>query len=116
MMLSSSLHVLDREGYIDRFDIPGRRVRGTRLLKPEVRGPQLKLDAAQAAGKGAPRSREIEADGRLRLCAELPATGDPALLRRSRSGALRQLRYLPGDRGTFARARRRTKRSSFERR
>jgi ATP-dependent DNA helicase RecQ len=45
MMLSSSLHVLDREGYIDRFDIPGRRVRGTRLLKPEVRGPQLQLDA-----------------------------------------------------------------------
>jgi ATP-dependent DNA helicase RecQ len=45
MMLSSSLHVLDREGYIDRFDIPGKRVRGTRLLKPEVRGPQLQLDA-----------------------------------------------------------------------
>jgi ATP-dependent DNA helicase RecQ len=37
--------VLDREGYIDRFDIPGRRVRGTRLLKPEVRGLQLQLDA-----------------------------------------------------------------------
>ena len=37
MMLSSSLHVLDRQGYIDRFDIPGRRVRGTRLLKPKVR-------------------------------------------------------------------------------
>ena len=44
MMLSSSLHVLDREGYIDRFDIPGRRVRGTRLLKPEVRGSELQLD------------------------------------------------------------------------
>ena len=51
MMLSSSLHVLDREGYIDRFDIPGRRVRGTRLLKPEVRGPQLKLDAAKLREK-----------------------------------------------------------------
>ena len=35
MMLNSALHILDREGYIDRFDIPGRRVRGTRLLKPE---------------------------------------------------------------------------------
>jgi ATP-dependent DNA helicase RecQ len=51
MMLSSSLHVLDREGYIDRFDIPGRRVRGTRLLKPEVRGPQLELDAAKLREK-----------------------------------------------------------------
>src|ERR1044072_383686 len=51
MMLSSSLHVLDREGYIDRFDIPEKRVRGTRLLKPEVRGPQLELDAAKLREK-----------------------------------------------------------------
>jgi ATP-dependent DNA helicase RecQ len=51
MMLSSSLHVLDREGYIDRFDIPGRRVRGTRLLQPEVRGHQLKLDAVKLREK-----------------------------------------------------------------
>jgi ATP-dependent DNA helicase RecQ len=51
MMLSSALHVLDREGYIDRFDIPGRRVRGTRLLKAEVRGPQLKLDRAKLQEK-----------------------------------------------------------------
>jgi ATP-dependent DNA helicase RecQ len=51
MMLSSSLHVLDREGYLDRFDIPGKRVRGTRLLKPEVRGPQLELDAAKLREK-----------------------------------------------------------------
>jgi ATP-dependent DNA helicase RecQ len=51
MMLNSSLHILDREGYIDRFDIPGRRVRGTRLLKPEVRGAQLKLDTAKLREK-----------------------------------------------------------------
>jgi len=51
MMLSSSLHVLDREGYIDRFDVPGRRVRGTRLLKPEVHGSQLKLDVAKLREK-----------------------------------------------------------------
>ena len=51
MMLSSSLHILDREGYIDRFDIPGRRVRGTRLLQPDVRGTQLKLDAAKLREK-----------------------------------------------------------------
>jgi ATP-dependent DNA helicase RecQ len=51
MMLSSSLHVLDREGYLDRFDIPGRRVRGTRLLQPDVRGHQLKLDAAKLREK-----------------------------------------------------------------
>src|SRR3989440_5478488 len=51
MMISSSLHVLDREGYVDRFDIPGKRVRGTRLLQPEVRAPQLKLDAAKLREK-----------------------------------------------------------------
>jgi ATP-dependent DNA helicase RecQ len=51
MMLSSSLHILDREGYIDRFDIPGRRVRGTRLLKPEVRGHQLELNPAKLQEK-----------------------------------------------------------------
>jgi len=51
MMLSSALHVLDREGYIDRFDIPGRRVRGTRLLRPQVRGPQLELDAGKLREK-----------------------------------------------------------------
>src|SRR5256714_682386 len=51
MMISSSLHVLDREGYIDRFYIPGRRVRGTRVLQPDVRGHQLKLDAAKLREK-----------------------------------------------------------------
>ncbi len=51
MMLSSALHVLDREGYIDRFDIPGRKVRGTRLLKPNVRGHELNLDAGNLAEK-----------------------------------------------------------------
>jgi ATP-dependent DNA helicase RecQ len=51
MTLSSALHVLDREGYIDRFDVPGRRARGTRLLKPNVRGDQLNLDADKLAEK-----------------------------------------------------------------
>lgn len=51
MMLRSALHILDREHYIDRFDIPGRRVRGTRLLKPELRGAQIKLDRARLEEK-----------------------------------------------------------------
>jgi ATP-dependent DNA helicase RecQ len=51
MMLGSALHILDREGYIDRFDIPGRRVRGTRLLKAELSGSQLKLDIAKLQEK-----------------------------------------------------------------
>jgi ATP-dependent DNA helicase RecQ len=59
MMVSSSLHILDREGYVDRFDIPGRRIRGTRLLQPELSGAQLKLDAAKL--------REKEARDRAKL-------------------------------------------------
>jgi ATP-dependent DNA helicase RecQ len=51
MMVSSSLHILDREGYIDRFDIPGKRIRGTRLLKPEVTGVQVKLDVVKLRQK-----------------------------------------------------------------
>jgi ATP-dependent DNA helicase RecQ len=51
MMIGSSLHVLDREGYIDRFDLPGKRVRGTRVLRPDVCGHQLKLDAAKLREK-----------------------------------------------------------------
>lgn len=51
LMVSSSLHILDREGYIDRFDIPGRRVRGTRLLQPKISGFELKIDAAKLREK-----------------------------------------------------------------
>lgn len=51
MQVSSALHVLDRERYIDRFDVPGRRIRGTRLLQPDVRGHQLKIDTAKLQEK-----------------------------------------------------------------
>ncbi|MEP6937916.1 MAG: RecQ family ATP-dependent DNA helicase [Chthoniobacterales bacterium] len=51
MMVGAALHVLDREGYIDRFDVPGRRVRGTRLLQPSVGGTHLRIDTAKLAEK-----------------------------------------------------------------
>jgi ATP-dependent DNA helicase RecQ len=28
--------MLNRNGYIERFDIPGKRIRGTRLLQPNA--------------------------------------------------------------------------------
>ena len=46
MAVGSALTVLARAGYIERFDVPGRRMRGTRLLKPEVLARQIKLDEA----------------------------------------------------------------------
>jgi ATP-dependent DNA helicase RecQ len=45
MAVSSSLGHLARAGYIERFDIPGKRVRGTRLLQPDVLTRHLKIDA-----------------------------------------------------------------------
>ncbi|MCX6875164.1 MAG: ATP-dependent DNA helicase [Verrucomicrobia bacterium] len=46
MAVGSALTVLARAGYLERFDVPGRRMRGTRLLQPEVLARQLKLDEA----------------------------------------------------------------------
>jgi ATP-dependent DNA helicase RecQ len=44
MAVSSSLSHLSRLGVIERFDIPGKRIRGTRLLQPELRARDLPLD------------------------------------------------------------------------
>jgi ATP-dependent DNA helicase RecQ len=46
MAVGSALTVLARAGYIERFDIPKRRMRGTRLLKPDVLARQVQLDEA----------------------------------------------------------------------
>jgi len=46
MSVGSALVALARAGYIERFDIPGKRMRGTRLLKPDVLARQLTLDEA----------------------------------------------------------------------
>jgi len=44
--VGSALSVLARAGYIERFDIPGKRMKGTRLLKPDMLARHLKLDEA----------------------------------------------------------------------
>jgi ATP-dependent DNA helicase RecQ len=44
MSVGSGLSVLARSGYIHRFDIPKKRMRGTRLLKPDILASQLELD------------------------------------------------------------------------
>jgi len=46
MAVGSALSVLVRSGCIERFDVPGTRRRGTRLLKPELTAPRLVLDEA----------------------------------------------------------------------
>ena len=44
--VGSALALLARTGYLERFDVPKRRMRGTRILKPDVNARQLKLDEA----------------------------------------------------------------------
>jgi ATP-dependent DNA helicase RecQ len=65
MAVSSALGHLSRAGYIERFDIPGRRIRGTRLLQPAVLARHLKLDA------GALRDKERRDRGKLKAMIDL---------------------------------------------
>jgi ATP-dependent DNA helicase RecQ len=46
MCVGSALTVLARSGYLRRFDIPGKRLRGTRLLQPHVLTRGITLDEA----------------------------------------------------------------------
>ncbi len=51
MALGSCLIILARNRYIERFDIPGSRTRGTRLLRPQVMTSQLEIDWAALEAK-----------------------------------------------------------------
>lgn len=44
MTVSSAVAHLSRAGYIEKFDIPGSRRRGTRLLRPDVSAAKLELN------------------------------------------------------------------------
>ncbi|MEO7933422.1 MAG: ATP-dependent DNA helicase RecQ [Chthoniobacterales bacterium] len=44
MSVGSALSILDRAGAIDRFDVPGQRVRGTKVLQRERSSKELKID------------------------------------------------------------------------
>jgi ATP-dependent DNA helicase RecQ len=59
MAVHSALTILDRHGVIDRFDIPGKRARGTRILQRHLNPFQLPIDAAAL--------REKERRDRLKL-------------------------------------------------
>lgn len=46
MAVSSALSILGRHRYLERFDVPGQRRRGTRLLQPNVSPSKLEIDRA----------------------------------------------------------------------
>lgn len=45
MAISTSVSILSRHNYIQRFDIPGQRIRGTRITNPKLFSHQIDLDA-----------------------------------------------------------------------
>jgi ATP-dependent DNA helicase RecQ len=51
MTVGSALTVLMRARYVDRFDIPGQRMRGTRILRAELSGGDLQIDEAALVEK-----------------------------------------------------------------
>lgn len=46
MSVGSALSTLVKSGVIERFDVPKRRMRGTRITRPDALASQLKLDEA----------------------------------------------------------------------
>src|ERR1700693_1267088 len=46
MAVHSAITILDRHGVIDRYDIPGKRIRGTRLLRGNLQPYELPIDIA----------------------------------------------------------------------
>ena len=51
MAVSAALSVLHRADYLDRFDLPGQRVRGTRITHPQIKPHELQLDWEALAEK-----------------------------------------------------------------
>ena len=51
MAVGSAISVLVRHGMIERFDVPGQRIRGTRLMRPGVGAGELELDREALAEK-----------------------------------------------------------------
>ncbi|MEN8774854.1 MAG: ATP-dependent DNA helicase RecQ [Akkermansiaceae bacterium] len=66
MAIGAALGALIRGRWVERFDVPGRRAKGTRLLKPEVLTRDLVLDEAALEEKER-RDRE-KLEKMVRLC------------------------------------------------
>lgn len=65
MAIGSTLSYLVRNDYIERFDIPGKRIRGTRLLQPNVLTRDLKFDT------DALRDKDLRDRSKLKAMVEL---------------------------------------------
>lgn len=66
MAIGAAIGQLQRGGYIQRFDLPGTRTKGTRLLKPEVLTRDLTLDEESLEEKE--RRDRLKLEEMVRLC------------------------------------------------
>jgi len=64
--VGSALSELRKAGYIERFDIPGKRMKGTRLTQPHVQASELQIDR-QALDEKERRDRS-KLDAMISLC------------------------------------------------
>lgn len=68
MSVGTALSLLMKQKWIERFDIPGQRIRGTRLLRPEVLARHLDLD--QVALKEKERRDRSKLKAIISMCYE----------------------------------------------
>lgn len=61
MAVGTSLSILSRQNWIERFDIPGQRIRGTRILQTGKKGHNLPIDKAALDRKAALDNRRLKA-------------------------------------------------------
>ncbi|MBT8044010.1 MAG: HRDC domain-containing protein, partial [Verrucomicrobiae bacterium] len=66
MAVGSALVALARGGYIERFDVPGERMKGTRLKQPELMAGDLSIDR-EALEEKERRDRQ-KLDAMVQLC------------------------------------------------
>ncbi len=61
MAVGTALSILSHHGVVERFDIPGERIRGTRLVNPGLKARDLALDEAALAEKARRDVAKLEA-------------------------------------------------------
>jgi len=79
MAISSALSLLNRMDVIERFDIPGKRIRGTRLLQPKLLARDLQLDLKALAEKD--RRDRAKLKAMIDLCYDDKACRQEQILR-----------------------------------
>jgi ATP-dependent DNA helicase RecQ len=66
MAVGSAIATLTRAHYLERFDVPGQRIRGTKLMRPEVSAFEIDLDEAALQAKEKADRNKLESI--IRFC------------------------------------------------